>query len=277
MVPERTSPLTAEPGGQESFGDRGVPVAHQQRPLQRQADVFGDLAGRGTALLSRSRASCCLRAFRCGCPAGRFWPALCAKKSSNSTSIHSGASRHGAQRIQRADIAGAHPKCPSAVPPDRAAACRTLLFGVAVAAQAFPALRRRAGWRACTPVLAGRQASSAQQRRLLVPREGLVGGPGHPHRDDRWRPPRPHHRQVGQHVAHEAAGQSGRRQNALLRVAAAPWWIWRGSARCACCWRCPGAVQAGEVDHLDDGGDATALLADQPRGSAVVFDRSRRR
>ena len=42
---ERAAPLPAHPTGEERLGDRRVPVPDQQRALQRERDVLGDLAG----------------------------------------------------------------------------------------------------------------------------------------------------------------------------------------------------------------------------------------
>src|SRR4051794_9632738 len=42
---ERPTPLAAKSAGQEGLGYGGVSVPHQQRSLQRERDVLGDLAG----------------------------------------------------------------------------------------------------------------------------------------------------------------------------------------------------------------------------------------
>ena len=101
---------------------------------------------------------------------------------------------------------------------------------------------------------------------LLVAAHRFVGGPGHPHRHDGGGLGL--HRQVGQHVAHQRlVNQVGAEGLSVLGVVDRA-----GQTGTHAGGTAQRAVQPGEVDHLDDGRDAAALLADQPCGGAVVFD-----
>ena len=116
------------------------------------------------------------------------------------------------------------------------------------------------------PVLAGRQADAAQQRLALVAAHRGVGGAGHPHRDDGGGLGLDG--QVGQHVAHQRlVDQVLAERLSVLRVVDGA-----GQTAAHAGGAAQRAVEPGEVDHLDDGRHAAALLADQPRGRAVVLD-----
>ena len=117
-----------------------------------------------------------------------------------------------------------------------------------------------------TQYLLAAKPDAAQQSFAFVAAHRVVGCAGHPHRD--------HggglgfHREVGQHVAHQRlVNQIVAERLSVLRVvngAGQPAAHAGGAAQ--------RAVQPGEVDHLDDGRHTAALLADQPRGGAVVLD-----
>ena len=175
-----------------------------------------------------------------------------------------GPSCHGAQRVQRADVAGALPDAHQRslpVQPRHAG-----LLDVAVAAEALHRLGGVRGGALAHPVLAGGQADAAQQRLALVAAHRAVGGAGHPHREHRGGLGLD--REVGEHVAHQRlVDQIGAERLSVLGVVDGAGQAGAHAGRAAQC-----AVQPGEVDHLDDGRHAAALLADQPRGGAVVLD-----
>ena len=119
------------------------------------------------------------------------------------------------------------------------------------------------------PVLACRQTDPAQQGFPLVAADRLVRRAGHPHGQ---------HRcglrldgEVGQHVAHQRLVDQVRAERFSVRGV-----MDRARQTGAHAGRAAqGAVQPGQVDHLDDGRHAAALLADQPGGGTVVLDLAR--
>ena len=248
------------PGGQERLGDGRVAVAHQQRALQREADVLGDLAGPvldGLEVLQRGpeRVDVGVQAR------------ILARGLGQLVEQHVDALRpscHGAQRVQRADVAGPLPDAHQrrlAVQPRHAG-----LLDVAVAAEAFHRLGGVRGGALAHPVLACRQADAAQQCLTFVAAHRAVGGAGHPHRDDGRG--LGFDREVGEHVAHQRLVDQvlAERLSVLCVVDGA------GQPAAHAGGAAQRAVQPGEVDHLDDGRHTAALLADQPRGGAVVLD-----
>ncbi len=176
-----------------------------------------------------------------------------------------GPSCHGAQRVQRADVARALPDAHQRrlpVQPRHAG-----LLDVAVAAEAFHRLGGVRRWRACTPSTCwrpGRCGAAASRARRRGPRASVA--PGHPHRDDGGGLGLDG--EVGEHVAHQRlVDQVGAERLSMLGVVDGA-----GQAGAHAGGAAQRAVQPGEVDHLDDGRHAAALLADQPRGGAVVLD-----
>ena len=140
------------------------------------------------------------------------------------------------------------------------------LLDIAVAAQAFQRFGGVRGRALAHPVLADGQTDAREQRLALVPAHRPVGGTGHPHRDDGRGLGL--HGQVGQHVTHQRlVDQVGAERLSVLGVVDGA-----GQAGAHAGGAAQRAVQPGEVDHLDDGRDAAALLAHQPRDGAVVFD-----
>ena len=239
---ERAAPLAVEPGGQERLGDRGMAVAHQQRALQRQADVLGDLAG--AVLDGLQVAQLRAAARRRGASRRGSWPAVSGQFVEQHLDAF-GPGCHGAQRVQRADVAGALPDAHQrglAVEPRH-----TGFLDVAVAAQAFHRLGGVRGGALAHPVLAGGQPDAAQQRLAFVAAHRAVGGAGHPHRDDGGRLGLD--REVGQHVAHQRLVDQvlAERLSMLCVVDGA------GQSAAHAGGAAQRAVQPGEVDHLDDG------------------------
>ena len=175
-----------------------------------------------------------------------------------------GPSCHGPQRVQRADVARALPD-----PHQRSLPVQPRHAGfldIAVAAKAFHRLGGVRGGTLAHPVLRGGQTDAAQQALALVAAHRGVGGTGHPHRDDGGGFGLD--RQVGQHIAHQRlVNQIGAERLPVLGVMNGPGQAGAHAGRAAQC-----AVEPGEVDHLDDGRHTAALLADQPRGGAVVLD-----
>ncbi len=175
---------------------------------------------------------------------------------------------HGAQRVQRADVARALPDAHQRrlpVQPRHAG-----VLDVAVAAEALHRLGGVRGGALADPVLGGGQADAAQQGLAFVAADGAR----------RWRRP-------SASPAMVAASASTARSASTLRISG---WSIRYAPNAFRCWAWwmarvrPGAhaggaaeraVQPGQVDHLDDGRHAAALLADQPRGGAVVLDLAR--
>src|ERR1700758_4470777 len=101
----RTAPLAAKTRGQERLGNGGMAMPDQARALQRQTDVFGDLPravldGVDVAKLGLEPVNVSVEAaVMSGC-LGEF-----VEQHVDAF----GPSHHGAQRIQRADVAGAFP------------------------------------------------------------------------------------------------------------------------------------------------------------------------
>ncbi len=221
------APLAAHPGGEERLGHGRMPVPHQQRALQRQADVLGDLAG--PVLDGLEVVQLRLEPVDVG-----VQPRVLAGGLGELVEQHVdafGPSCHGPQRVQRADVARALPDAHQRslpVQPRHAG-----LLDVPVAAKAFHRLGGVRGGALAHPVLAGRQADAAQQGLALVAAHRGVGGAGHPHRDDQWRlrPRRPGRRAR----CASAAGQSDRRRTPFGAGRGG----WPGSGRCACWSRCP--------------------------------------
>ena len=172
---------------------------------------------------------------------------------------------HGAQRIQRADVARALPDAHQRRLPVQPR--HPGLLDVAVAAEALHRLGGVRRWRACTPSTwpAARPIRRSSVSRSS-PRTAASVAPAI---------------RIASMVA---ASASTARSASTLRISG---WSIRYAPNAFRCWawwigaRQPGAhaggaaeraVQPGQVDHLDDGRHAAALLADQPRRGAVVLD-----
>ncbi len=171
---------------------------------------------------------------------------------------------HGAQHVQGGDVAGALPdrdqrRLP--VEPGHAG-----LLDVAVAAQALQGLGGVRRTALADPVLGDGQAEPADQRLLTVPGEGGVGGLGEPHRHGGGRLGL--HHEVGEHIAHQRlVDQRPAERPAVQGVLDCP-----GGPEPHPGGGADGAVQAGRVDHLDDGPHPAALLADQQAVRLLVLD-----
>ena len=235
-------------------------MPHQQRTLQGQTDVFGDLAGPilNGLQVAELRAQLLDVAIQPGVLPGALAELVEEHLDALRTSCH------GAQRVQCADVAGSFPDAHQRslpVQPRHAG-----LLDIAVAAQAFHGFGGMRCRPLAHPVLAGGQADPAQQGLGLVAAHGTVGGAGHAHRD--------HggglglNGQVGQHVAHQwLIDQILTKCLAVLGMVDG---LGESGAHAGCAAQ--RAVQPGEVDHLDDGRNTAPLFADQPCGGAVVLD-----
>ncbi|CAM5674980.1 hypothetical protein MAUB1S_00030 [Mycolicibacterium aubagnense] len=171
---------------------------------------------------------------------------------------------HGAQGVQRADIARTFPDAHQRGLPVQPRHAR--LLRVAVAAEALHGLRGVRRRALAHPVLGRGQTDSAEQAFALVATDSAVGGPGHAHREHGGGLGLDGH--VGQHVAHQRLVDQVRTERlAVLRVVHG---LGQTRAHAGGATEC--AVQSGQVDHLDDGRHAAAFLTDQPHRGAVVLD-----
>ena len=190
-------------------------MTDQQRTLQRQADVLGDLAG--AVLDGRHVGQAGPQPLGVGVE-----PRVLPGDQGQLVEQHLDALRpgcHGTQRIQRADVARALPDAHQRRLPVQPR--HTGLLGVAVAAQAFHRLAGMRGGAFADPVLGGGQADAAQQGLAFVAAGRGVGGPGHPHRDDGGRLGLDG--EVGDDVAHQRlVDQVGAEGLAVLGVVDGP-------------------------------------------------------
>ncbi len=235
-------------------------MAHQQRSLQGQADVLGHLAG--AVLDGRRIGQTGLQSSDVGVEAAVVTGCFGQFVEEHLDTLGSGC--HGAQGVQRADVPGALPDTHQRrlpVEPRHAG-----LLGIAVATQAFHRLAGVRGGPLAYPVLGCGQSDAAQQGLALVAADSGVGGAGHPHRDDGRR--LGFHGEVGDHVAHQRLVDQIRTERfPVLGVVDGARQALSHAGGTA-----QGAIQPGQVDHLDDGRHAAAFLTDQPGGGAVVLD-----
>ena len=238
-------------------------VAHQQRTLQCSGDVLGDCAGavfQGRRI-RQSRLQCFDVSVESGVGTGGHGEFV----EQNLDALR--ASGHGPQRIQRADVARAlpdtHQRCLPVEPGHPG------VLGISVATQALHRLRGVRGGTFTHPVLRGGQADAAQQCFAFITAVGGIGGAGHPHRDDGGRLGLGG--QIGEDVAHQwlvdQVGTEGLSVSGVMNRAGETLTHAGGTAQ--------RAVQAGQVDHLDDGRHTSALLPHQPCDGTVVLHLAR--
>ena len=174
------------------------------------------------------------------------------------------ASCHGPQRIQRADIARALPDAHQRRLPVQPR--HSGVLGITVAPEAFHGLAGVRCGALAHPVFGGGQTDTPQQCLALVATGGGVGGTGHSHRDDGGG--LGFDGKIGEHVAHQwLVDQVGAEGLAVRSVVDGT-----GKALPHAGGAAQRAVQAGEIDHLDDGRYTAALFADKPGEGTVVFD-----
>lgn len=235
-------------------------MPHQQRALQDQGEPLDDPAGPqlDVVVVGQLGLHAAYGGVEPGVGAGRGGDLGLERRHDL------GFPGEGAQHVQRGDVAGALPDRVQRGLAEEPRHAR--LLDVAVAAQAFEGLGRVRRPALADPVLADGEGEPLERGLAGVAARGPVGGPGEAHHQDGGGLGLD--REVGEHVAHQGrldevpaeglpvGGVVGGRGHALAHAGR----------------RADDAVEAGQVDHVDDGAHATALVADPPGDRVLVLD-----